>query len=665
MRSLLILPALLILALHVGAQAQGNAKGSKAALIQEAKVRLDAAVDAGLAKAGITYNVGLNDHMFVRRIYTDLAGRIPSYEETQAFVTSMKPDKRPALVDALLASGDFVSHSYNWFADLLRVQSMIPDTKLRTDVFSFWLKGQLRDNRPFDQIVREMVTADGRIWEDPAAAYHLRDNGAKLDHVSYMAKAFLGTDISCAQCHDAPFHDWTQYQYYELSAYLADLETRETLGRRPKRVKGKPQTNQKSFFLDRGKLSQYLAKTHKINTKTEDGDRALRRLTNRFNSAYRDMLRANELLVHSKKDAVLKLPDTYEYDNAKPGDAVEPRAIFGAEGRLRQSDTARQRLANWLVSRNNPRFAINLGNRLWAKHMGRGASEPLHDMKPPSECDNPELVRTLQSVVLALDYDLKAITRAIVSSKAYNALATTTTVESHLPYLFPGPVLRRMSAEQIWDSMLTLMIEDPFAYRRTSGRNYLDIINLVKTGPQSFEQYEKRIERYRSYRPNSELIDRQGKPVFATVKEKPKRGSDEMMEMMMMRDARRNKMVLARASELTQPAPQGHFLRDFGQSNRDFLVDAGTRTGSVPQVMELMNGAATTILTKPNSLIFQKMKDSKDPMARAEIVFLSILNRKMLPNERELIVGELKRGDGAFSDLIWALLNTPEFLFVK
>ena len=135
--------------------------------------------------------------------------------------------------------------------------------------------------------------------------------------------------------------------------------------------------------------------------------------------------------------------------------------------------------------------------------------------------------------------------------------------------------------------------------------------------------------------------------------------------MMMMRDARRNRMILARASELPQPAPQGHFLRDFGQSNRNFLVDAATLEGSVPQVMELMNGAATQILANRNSLIFQKMKAEKDLLKRAEIVFLSILSRKMTPKEQALMIQELKRVDAALTYLIWALLNTPEFLFIK
>jgi hypothetical protein len=639
-------------------------------LINEATARINAAVDAGLAKTKVTYNVGLNDHLFVRRVYTDLAGRIPTRDEVQEFIKSTSVDKRNTLINRLLASEDFVSNSYNWLADLLRIQSQIPGTKLRTDAFSFWLKQQLKSNRPFDKMVHEMVTAKGRIWDNPATGYHLRDNGMKLDHVSYMTKAFLGTNISCAQCHDAPFHDWTQFEYYELTSFLAKMDTRENLQKRPtkpRKSKGKGKAvpakkDPKSLYINRNQARDHLAKKHKIDTSNEKGQQQLRRLANRFNRAYREIVAANELVVHSNPKAILKLPETYEYDDAKPGQVIKPRAIFGSEPKSRTT-SERMRFANWLISRNNPRFSINLGNRLWQRYLGRGAAEPLHDMPEPKYWDNPELVRTLQGTVLALDYDLRAITKAIVSSKAYSALASTGTVKLSDPYFFPGPVLRRMSAEQIWDSLLTLMVEDPFAYRRTSGKAYNEIINMMDTGAVPIAEFVRIAERYNAYRPDNELVDRNGKPVNAKLSNKSKKGSDEMM--MMMRDARRNRMILARASELPQPAPQGHFLRDFGQSNRNFLVDAATLEGSVPQVMELMNGAATQILANRNSLIFQKIKAEKKPLNRAEIVFLSILSRKMTPNEQAMMVQELKRGDAALTDLIWALLNTPEFMFIK
>ena len=502
--------------------------------------------------------------------------------------------------------------------------------------------------------------AQGRIWDNPAVGYHMRDNGMKLDHVSFMTKIFLGSDISCAQCHDDPFQDWTQYEYYELSAFLGDLETKKSLA--PPRKRGKKPTGPR-FELNRNALYQYLAKKNNLDLETEEGKLKVRRLSGRINRGYREIRGANELHVFTSKNKPLKLPDDYQYDDAKPGQVIKPRVIFGQESGGQVPSSARKRLATWLVSEQNPRFAANIANRTWARFFGRGVAEPLHNFLI-EEAYNPKLFTTLQEVMTDLDFDIRAFTRAIVGTKAYNTLSTRTSVGGADPYYFPGPILRRMSSEQIWDSLLTLMVKDPNKYRAGPGQQYNKIINLIATGPQDVEPLLARINQYQKYRPVSDLKDSEGTPYQAAAGKGKGSGND--MEMMMMRQANRSKTVLARASELTQPAGQGHFLGKFGQSERNFVIGATSVEGSVPQVMELMNGPATMVLSQPNSLLFQKMKNRAEPIQRANVVFLSILNRYMLPEERQILVKELESdGPKAFANLIWALLNTPEFIFIK
>ena len=672
---------------------RNRASGSKSFKIMEAVKRVDATVEAGLQKHALQYNEALNDHMFVRRAYADLAGRIPTYDELTGFLASRDQAKRKNLVEKLLAREDYVSHNLNYFADLLRIQSKIPGTALRTDAFIHWFKEQLSKNRPFDDLVEDMVTAEGRIWQNPAVGYHLRDNGMKLDHVSYMTKIFLGADISCAQCHDDPFQDWTQYEYYELSAFLGDLETKR--GINPTKGKKGPR-----YDLNRKKLQAYLVEKRGLDLSTEKGRQALRRETNRTNRSYREIRTANELVVHTRKNQPLELPKDYQYDDFKPGATVRPRAIFGQEPGTKNSPVSpRKRLATWLVSQKNPRFAENIANRMWARFFGRGVAEPLHNYLH-EDVANPELLKVLADTMVELDFDLRAFTRVIVSTKAYNTLATRTYVSEAKPYHFPGPVLRRMSAEQVWDSLLTLMVKDPNAFRAGNGAQYNKIINMLATGPQEVEPMLQRLNQYRGYKPLANLKSKTGesyiaastKPVrkvttrpapkqtpskgkaaagnanlAASIKPAPPKAPPNMMNnmSMMLGTARRSNVTLARASELEQPMPNGHFLRKFGQSERNFVVGAASVEGSVPQVMELMNGAATMVLTKPDSLLFQKMKRAQDPMKRAEIVFLSILNRRILPEEHKMLVEELKKGPSAMPNLIWALLNTPEFIFIK
>ncbi|MFP6854269.1 MAG: DUF1549 domain-containing protein, partial [Opitutales bacterium] len=142
--------------------------------------RINRAVEKGLSENKIPYNAPLNDYIFVRRLYVDLTGTIPSYDQVQSFVGSRNPYKRTRLINELISSEGFVSHNYNYFADLLRIQSTIPGEDLRMDAFSTWLKQSIRENRPYNRIVYDMISANGRMQENPAVGYHLRDAGMKL-----------------------------------------------------------------------------------------------------------------------------------------------------------------------------------------------------------------------------------------------------------------------------------------------------------------------------------------------------------------------------------------------------------------------------------------------------------------------------------------------------
>jgi len=636
----------------------------KADLVALAVKRIDAAVDAGLEKQKLNYNENLNDHMYLRRVYLDLAGRIPNYDEAKEFLNSRDTNKRQELVIKLLRSWDYASHNYNHLAELLRIKTTFPGTVLRNDSFIYWLKEQIHTNTPWDELVREMVTAEGRIWDNPAVGYHLRDNGMKLDHVAFMGKVFLGTNITCAQCHDDPFSDWTQYQYYEFSAYLADLET-----------KGK---SQKAQMPKKKELEAYIAATQKLDPKNEEQKRKINNSVGRYQRSLQDMSRASELAVHTVADRSMRLPNNYQYEDGFPRDKVKPWILFGKEnGTAAAALNPRQRLAVWLTSAKNERFAMNIANRMWARYMGRGAVEPLHDINPKDTL-NADLLKVLTEEMAALDFDLKAFAWAIVNTKAYNRLATRKKVNVTKPYYFPGPLLRRMSSEQVWDSLITLMVEDPNQFRLDSGDRYNRLINTSQP-PGSPKEFVTRVDEYNKFKPVQSLVNAKG---VSIVNAKPPKGekpfgqnalsrkptgpTDEEMMMAFMEAAKKRKLLLARASELPQPSDPAHFLSKFGQSDRTFVINASSLDGSVPQVMELMNGYATEILTQPGSRIFLEMKNLRSNFEKADVTFMSILSRRAIGSEQHLLDRELRAGGPeVFSDLIWALLNTPEFLFIK
>ncbi len=228
----ILLPTLLLASMSVPSLAQKTGLASYSAqklpLMQESVNRINRVIEKKLGEKGKAYNVPMNDYIYVRRLYVDLTGTIPSYDQVQSFIGSKDPYKRMRLTNELLASEGFVSHSYNYFADMLRIQSNIPGENLRTDSFSYWLKDAIRTNRPYNRIVYDMISATGRMQENPAVGYHLRDIGMKLDQTSFMTKIFLSKDIACAQCHDHPFEEWTQMDFYSLASFLGEMETKET-----------------------------------------------------------------------------------------------------------------------------------------------------------------------------------------------------------------------------------------------------------------------------------------------------------------------------------------------------------------------------------------------------------------------------------------------------
>jgi hypothetical protein len=123
--------------------------------------------------------------------------------------------------------------------------------------------------------------------------------------------------------------------------------------------------------------------------------------------------------------------------------------------------------------------------------------------------------------------------------------------------------------------------------------------------------------------------------------------------------------VLRRAAELDQPAPGGTFLAEFGQSQR-MLIDGGSKAGSVPQVLMLMNGQGQKMLTSNDSLIYRNMGQVKNPTEKVEVVFLSVLSRKPSYHEQDIAKRGMEgSGDEGYGNLIWALVNTREFMFIQ
>lgn len=565
--------------------------------------RIDAIIDAHLKKVGQPANAVASDHEFLRRAYLDITGTIPTAKQAAMYLAQRGESKKVVLIDQLLNRPGYASHFYNYWADILRLHDR-PDNNNYGRPYADWVKECLRENVDYDSMVHEMLTAKGRIWENPAAGYYLRDSGMPLDNLNNTIRIFLGTRIGCAQCHDHPFDRWTQKEFYQLAAFTSGMEFN---------------------------ASRDLAL--KVNQKDIDSQGMPESKESR---EAKQILRMNRPAIWDNEKKQLKFPENYTYANAKAGDIVKPAVIFGKAPSSIPAAERREIFGDWVTSPDNPRFAMTIANRLWKRAMGVGLIEPEDDMKDDSKAVIPELLDYLASEMKRLDFDLKEFQRIVLYTKTYQRKVTYTDLPADKPYHFPGPVLRRMSAEQVWDSLLTLTMEDPDKMLRPEDSKFEEIVSLKPTATVS------------------EVLDR------------AKQLDDYRKDEGKLRSKRQYKgQELLRASELPQPLPGGHFLREFGQSDRSVISTSHT-DGTVPQLLAMFNGPVTHMMLEQGSVIYNEVMAKKQQADQIDSIFLSLLSRYPTEAERNIANREIKEAKAAgYGNVIWALLNTREFLFVQ
>jgi hypothetical protein len=509
-------------------------------------------------------------------------------------------------------------------ADLLRVK----DTFYKgVPAFSFedWLKTRIAANAPWDSMVREMLTADGRLSDNGAAGFLLYDAEMPLDGVSNLMTTFLGSNMACAQCHDHPLADWTQRDFYQMAAFFGATD---------------------------GKDEMVISQVKKAIGKDDSVPQNISRRIADFN-AFR--------LEDSTKQK-LTFPKDYKYKDAKPNSPVSPALIHWEKSDrslpayaidVSKPVQLRNHFSQWMTSPQNPRFAANIANRLWKKAFGLAVQEPVDDIDVYSEASNPALLQHLTQVMKSARFDLREFQRVLYNSKTYQASASASPDLSQGPYLFNGPIIRRLTAEQTWDSLIVNAVganADNILLRRGDDLKKMALPEGAVTAAAVRQVYEGMKAAGLSKGGAAKKSSGGSTAGLATGYdgEKP---------------TTKYKLLLARASELPQPASETHFLRVFGQGDRQ-LADSATNDGSVPQVLQLMNGNVGRLVSdlKSHSVVAAYAEKTRE--AQISSLYLSYLSRR--PNAREMAAAGKGLSDGlSLADLAWALANTREFLFIQ
>jgi len=352
-----------------------------------------------------------DDAEFLRRVYLDLAGTIPSAATTRAFLADPAVDKRKQLVDRLLDSPEYARHMQHVFDVLLMERRA--DVHVPAAQWQAYLRESFTENKPYDQLVREILSADGLdLAQRPAAKFYLDRNGETNLLARDISRIFLGMDLQCAQCHDHPLvDDYKQDYFYGLSAFL----TRSFIFTGKDQAtsiaeKADGEVKYKSVFLDE--------------EERQTGPRVL--------------------------EAAPLAEPTFAEGRAyiiSPADGVRPQPRF----------SRREHLADQLTSPENRQFRRNIANRLWARMLGRGLVEPLHldhSDNPPS---HPELLDLLADELAAIKFDLRAFQREIALSATYqrsSRLPEGVAPAELPPETFAVALLKPLTPEQLAASTL-------------------------------------------------------------------------------------------------------------------------------------------------------------------------------------------------------------------
>ncbi len=586
------------------------------AQIKSAANGIDSIIRAKLSASDIDPNPPASDEIFVRRLYLDITGRIPTPQETESFLKNTNPNKRARLIDHLLLSDGYRSHQFNWIADMVRYKSNVKRAQFAS--FQRWIKDSLRTNKGWDKMAYEMISAEGSLASNGASGYLLRDAGMPLDGLSNTLSLFLGANVSCAQCHDHPLAEWTQLEFYEMAAFFGatDVSYRDP---------------------------------RKIGNKIKD-----KNLTKQDGIA---VAAPNMYRVKNTGENDLVIPEDYAYSDADPGDAVEPYLfawhtddfkLAAYDVDLDNPDDYRKSFAKWMTHPDNPRFAISIANRLWQKMFGIAVLEPIENTDDLDKASNPELLRKIGKIMVQLQFDMREFQRIVFNTHAYQAEANSTPAMGDIvSYPFSGPVLRRMTAEQAWDSIMFL------GFGPSIDEYLVDRSHRATRMAFDFDEFSEAAVKQRVAEAKAKGYINNPNKFLPEDLLNPDRNPVPF-----------RKTYYLRASELPQPGRDEHFLRMFGQSTRD-IADDGSLEGNIPQTLMLMNGEFQQILTDPDSPLMTEVKRHNGYNDMIQSLYINFYSREPSQRELRLIRNNLKKDSTTIEELAWTLFNTPEFLFIQ
>jgi hypothetical protein len=353
---------------------------------------------------GVTPSEPADDAEFCRRVHLDIVGHIPDVDAVSRFLADKERDKRARLIDELLESPGYVRNFTTIWTNLMIGRLSGPQDRISRKGMQKFLRESFRKNRPWSEMVYDLVSAEGHFEENGATNFllaHLNDGAVPATAIT--AKLFLGIQVQCTQCHNHPFNDWKQNQFWEFNSYFKQADKREV-------EEYDPRTGREEF-----KYAELVNKE--------------------FSGPVFWETRAAEMKVSYPKFNGVEIPDG-------------------------SSTNRRLELARLMVSGEKPQIADAMVNRMWGHFFGFGFTRPVDDMGPHKTPSHPELLDRLAVEFVKSNYDLKHLIRLICNSEAYNLTSrfnarnlSDNPAAGEIP-LFSHMYMKSLTVEQLYDSLI-------------------------------------------------------------------------------------------------------------------------------------------------------------------------------------------------------------------
>lgn len=329
-----------------------------------------------------------SENEFLRRVYLDVCGILPTPEETEKYLASVNPKKRAELIDSLLQRKEYADLWTLKWSDVLRNSRKRLSLK-GAHAFHGWLHSQIQRNRPWNEVVQQLITGSGSTFSNPPANYY-RVTSDATELAETTAQVFFGIRMQCAKCHNHPFERWTQQDYYSLASFFSQVRLRND----PKRP-GDKKAEDRFVFIDR--------------------------------------------------TAEMRYPGTNEI--------VVPTFLDGKNAPMESHSDRRKILADWITSADNKLFAKSVVNRIWYHLLGRGIVSPVDDFRESNPSANDPLLNALAKDFIDHNFDMKHLIRTILNSRTYQLSSETNQSNKSDEKYFSHCYTKLYTAEQLFDAI--------------------------------------------------------------------------------------------------------------------------------------------------------------------------------------------------------------------